>query len=75
MPQHKKPYTSQDKWIVSIISALIALLVFSPFLYTVMNGLTKMLGVTIASKTGCPNLAGLLLHSIIFMLIIRALMR
>jgi len=73
--QCNKPYTSKDKWIVSIIAGLLFLLIASPFLFSAVNSLTSSFGMTIASKDGCPNLGGLLLHSIVFMLIVRLLMR
>ena len=73
--QCNKPYTSKDKWIVSIIAGLLFLLIASPFLFSAVNSITSSFGMTIASKDGCPNLGGLLLHSIVFMLIVRLLMR
>lgn len=73
--QCNKPYTSKDKWIVSLIAGLLFLLIASPFLFSVGNNFTSSFGMTIASSQGCPNLAGLLLYGIIFMLIVRLLMR
>ena len=75
MAQCNKPYTSKDKWIVSIISGLLFLLIASPFLFKTVNSLTQSVGLTIASPFGCPNTAGLLLHSIVFILVVRLLMR
>ena len=73
--QCNKPYTPKDKWIVSIIAGLLFLLIASPFLFSMVNNLTSSFGMTISSKEGCPNLGGLLLHSIIFMLVVKLLMR
>lgn len=76
MPENPtKPYTSQDKWIVSLIAGLLFLLIASPFLFGAMNALTLTFGMSIATPGGCPNLGGLLLHAIIFMLIVRLMMR
>ena len=75
MPQQcNKPYTSKDKWIVSIIAGLLFLLIASPFLFNAVNSVTSSFGLIIANS-GCPNLGGLLLHAIVFMLIVRLLMR
>lgn len=73
--QCNKPYTSKDKWIVSLIAGLLFLLIASPFLFSAVNGMTSSFGLTISSKDGCPNLGGLLLHAILFMFIVRLLMR
>ena len=70
-----KHYTSKDKWIVSIISGLLFLLVASPFLFSLVNDLTKHLGLVVASPSGCPTTAGLVLHAIVFTLIVRLMMR
>ncbi|BAU80234.1 hypothetical protein A9K97_gp117 [Tokyovirus A1] len=70
-----KPYTSKDKWIVSAIAGVLFLIVASPFLFKIMNGLTGIFGISIADPdTGAPNLLGLVLHGVVFMLIVRLLM-
>jgi len=69
-----KPYTNKDKWIVSITSGLLFMIISSPFLYTILNSATKLIGVTI-SRNGCPNLTGLVLHSVLFAVMVRFLMR
>nr|WNL49763.1 transmembrane domain containing protein [Marseillevirus sp.] len=70
-----KPYTSKDKWIVSAIAGVLFLIVASPFLFKIMNGLTGIFGISIADPdTGAPNLLGLILHGVVFMLIVRLLM-
>lgn len=70
-----KPYTSKDKWIVSMIAGLLFLLISSPFLYEAVDSLTSSFGLKIASADGCPNLGGLLLHSAVYMGMTRLLMR
>lgn len=73
--EENKSYTSKDKWIVSLISGLLFLLIASPFLFQFTNGITSSFGLTLASPSGCPNLGGLVLHSLVFMLVVRLLMR
>jgi hypothetical protein len=70
----KKPLTNKDKWVIALLSGLLFLLIASPFLFSAMNGVTSSFGMTIASPNGCPNLGGLLLHTIVFILVIRVLM-
>lgn len=73
--QCHKPYTSQDKWIVSIMAGLLFLLIASPYLYSVISSLTSSVGVPTATEEGVPNLLGLLVHGLIFVLVVRLLMR
>lgn len=70
-----KPYTNRDKWIVSLISGLLFMLIASPFLFASMNQLTNMIGLTISSSDGCPNMAGLIIHGLVFVCIVRLMMR
>lgn len=72
--QCHKPYTSKDKWIVSIISGILFLLLASPFLYNLVNSATSNFGLQTAIN-GCPNIIGLLIHGIIFIIIVRLMMR
>lgn len=71
----KKPYSDKDKWIVAIIAGLLFLLLASPFMYSLVNQVTKAVGMATADAKGCANGAGLLLHALIFLLIVRLLMR
>ena len=75
MSSCEKPYTNRDKWIVSLISGLLFMLIASPFLFATMNQLTETFGLNIASKDGCPNMAGLILHTVVFVIIVRLMMR
>jgi hypothetical protein len=68
----EKPLTSKDKWIISIIVAMIFLIVASPYLFRITNGI---LGGRISDSRGFPTVTGLLVHGMIFLLIIRAMMR
>ena len=70
-----KPYTSKDKWIVAFVAALIFMLIASPFLYNVTNKVTLMFGLRIADDGGCPLLSGLIVHGVLFLLIVRLLLR
>lgn len=74
MTSHTRPYSNQDKWIVSIVAGLLFLVIASPFLYGIVNSFTSSFGLVIASPDGCPNMAGLIVHAIVFVLIVRLLM-
>ena len=73
MGEDCKGPSSTEKWMISIMSGLLFFLIASPYLYSIVNELVGLAGVSTA-KNGCPNLAGLILHSIVFVLIVRLMM-
>ena len=69
-------YSSKDKWIVSIIGGVLFMLLSSPFLYSAVDGAAEwLLNVRTSSKDGCPLPTGLAIHTAVFIIIIRILMR
>lgn len=70
-----KPYTIRDKWIVSIILGFLFLILSSPFMYTISNGLFSTLGIKTSNLEGLPNGIGLILHGILFTLIVYLFIR
>jgi hypothetical protein len=70
-----KPYTTKDKWIDSFIGGLLFLLISSPFLYETVNSLTSSFGLNIIDSSSTPTLAGVSIHSLVFIIITRILMR
>jgi hypothetical protein len=75
--KHKKKtthnLTEYQKWMICLYSALLFLLISSPFMYQLTNQLTIMTGFE-TSSNGCPNLYGILLHGIVFLILVRVLM-
>lgn len=69
----EEDYGSEDKWKYSLYSAIIFLLISSPYTYMLMNSLLGSV-VAVSSSAGCPTIVGLLLHALVFMLIIRGMM-
>ena len=70
-----KPYKSRDKWVVALMAGLLFMLFASPFFFAALNGATSSFGLEIASMAGCPNLGGVVLSAVLYMLLIRLLMR
>lgn len=62
---------STKKWSISLYSAILFFVIASPMLFALVNSLTSKSGISIINQNGCPNLIGLVLHSIVFLLIIR----
>jgi hypothetical protein len=62
---------STKKWSISLYSAILFFVIASPMLFVLVNSITSMADITIINQNGCPNLIGLVLHSIVFLLITR----
>jgi hypothetical protein len=66
--------SSYLKWQISILSALIFILVIHPYTY---NFTQKIFGDTIGQiieTTGCPTTRGLILHTLLYILLVRGSM-
>jgi|694.fasta_scaffold01802_20 hypothetical protein len=67
----EKP-NSEKKWSISMYSGLLFFILASPVLFRLVNKLTMNLGnINILNEDGYPNVVGLMLHSIVFILIVR----
>ena len=63
---------SEKKWSISMYSGLLFFIIASPVLFRLVNKLTMNLGnINILNEDGYPNVVGLMLHSIVFVLIVR----
>lgn len=65
--------SSEEKWKISLLSAVIFFLVASPMLFRIVNAITSSIGFVLAND-GCPTYLGLFVHAIVFMLIVRLTM-
>ena len=74
MPEHSK--SSEQKWKYSVIAGILFFIIANPTVYKVVDKIVgSILGkMRIAGPAGCPTTVGLLLHSIVYMLVIRLLM-
>ena len=66
--------SSYKKWQITIFSAFIFILVVNPYTYMLTQKLLGGLIGKIASDNGCPTLLGLLIHTIVYMLLVRGSM-
>ena len=60
----------KSQWKFSLISAIIFLIISSPFMYEITN---SILGIT--ALKGCPTGVGLILHTVVFLLISYGIMQ
>ena len=65
-----KDLNETDKWMISVFSALIFILIASPFMFKLTGSIFASMGLTI-QHDGCPNWIGIIIHSIVFAILIR----
>jgi len=70
---NNKP-TSMDKWRYSFYTLLIFIIVVNPMTYKLVNGLLISIFGKLADGKGCPTMMGLVIHSIVFLLLVRYVM-
>lgn len=61
---------SSEKWHISLFSAIIFVLVVNPYTYKLTQSLFSSILGTIAVN-GCPTMMGLLLHTVVYVLLVR----
>ena len=62
------------KWKISIFSAFIFILVVNPYTYILTQKVLGGLLGKIAETNGCPTMRGLILHTIVYILLVRGSM-
>lgn len=65
---------SNEKWAASIVIGLLFALISNPFAYYVTSTITTKLGGMPLTVGQGPNPIGLIIHTIIFILIVRAIL-
>jgi hypothetical protein len=66
----KGSLTNSEKWLYTLYTTIIFILVSNPYTYKLVN---SILG-NICDKKGCPTPFGFIIHTIVFTLILRAIM-
>ena len=66
--------SSSKKWQISIFSAFIFILVVHPYTYIVTQKLLGGCFGKIADINGCPTTLGLIIHTIVYILLVRGSM-
>lgn len=64
----------QEKWVRSVLLAVLFAVISSPLMYKLVNSLTSLFGVRVCDLDGCPNPVGLVLHSVVFLLAARVIL-
>ena len=66
--------SSYKKWQITIFSAFIFILVIHPYTYMFTQKLLSGLLGKIAESNGCPTTLGLVIHTIVYILLVRGSM-
>lgn len=66
--------TNEDKWRWTLLTVVIFLIVINPYTYIAVNTVLSNIGLKIADSSGCPTVTGLVVHTIVFMLLLRLIM-
>ena len=67
----KENITERDKWLLAIVGGLLFVLVSSPITYMITNNLSFG---TLLTPAGCPSFYGILVHTIVFIILIRLML-
>lgn len=63
-----------DKWLSAIIIGIIFLILAAPLIFKFSNNIFKYVKMPTIKENNTPTIFGLLLHTIVFIIIIRLLM-
>jgi len=66
--------SSYKKWQISIFSAFLFILVINPYTYIFTQKLLGGVFGKIADSSGCPTIIGLIIHTIVYVLLVRGSM-
>ena len=66
--------SSYKKWQISIFSAFIFVLVIHPYTYKLTQQMFGSILGKIAEANGCPTIRGLILHTLVYILLVRGSM-
>jgi hypothetical protein len=64
---HNSPPNSYDKWRFSVMGGLIVLLIFNNYIFKLTN---RIFG-NVLTRQNCPTLFGYVLHTIVYILLVR----
>ena len=71
IPVKSENVSSRQKWLISILSAIIFIIISMPILYKFTNKICP----GILDINGTPTIMGICIHALVFMLITRIIMK
>lgn len=73
-PSSNTPPTNGQKWTAAILIGLMAGIIYSPVAYKTTSAITTRLGGMATTEGPGANLVGLLLHTLIFIILVRLIL-
>ncbi len=69
--------SNPKKWQISLLAGVMFLIVSSPLLYRLVNGVLQKISpdLRVCDESGCPTTLGLIVHTIVFILLTRLSMK
>jgi hypothetical protein len=67
--------SSFDRTLIAVIIGIVFFLIAMPFAFKLSNKATKFVGVRTIHSGGSPTLPGMFIHTIIFIIVVRFLMK
>jgi hypothetical protein len=62
---------SSDKWMFTLYTSIILVVLFNHYAFKLTNSLLGGLVGALADKNGCPTIIGFVVHVIVFTLVLR----
>jgi hypothetical protein len=62
---------SAEQWLLSLIGGILFFIIASPKVFQLTGSLFSKAGLEIVDASGLPNVKGLLIHAVVFILLFR----
>ena len=66
--------TDSDKWVYTLMTTLLFLIIVNPYTYKLVQFLLGGIVKIADARTGCPTMAGILVHAGVFTVLLRLMM-
>lgn len=72
---HEDDRSSLDKWMIAFVAGILFFLLATPYLFDMTNSASMwFMNLQLTNGKGAPNMAGVMVHAILFILIVRFLL-
>jgi hypothetical protein len=72
---HNENENAYQKWLISIILGMLFLILISPIAFRFSNSIFSFVRFPLTSRAGVPNIRGLVVHTVVFIILVRILMK
>jgi hypothetical protein len=75
MDEEKKSLDTSEKWLIAIMLGVLFLILISPIAFRFSNSIFSRVRFSLTSSEGVPNIRGIVVHTLVFIILIRILMK